>query len=197
MRLSSAALFFVVWFCAAAFSQAATGDSQLMPSQRGGQPFALLDQSKWTDARLGFTERTTADLPALLREALAKTGEFGAIGGAREQLEETVSLARFDLNGDGSPEYFVRCPAESGNGGSCYMVFQLQKKGYVRIVDIFGQGFSLGRRANGYYTIHSESRVGPGSRHGNVLRYARGAYHLQTIPWKVDEQGDWVRKDRR
>lgn len=168
-----------------------------MPSERGGQPFALLDQSKWTDERLGFVERKTADLSAPLREALVATGEFAAREGERGQLEETVSLARFDLNGDGSPEYFVRCPTESGNGGSCYMVFQRQKKGVVRIVDIFGQGFSLGRRQNGYYTIHSETRSGPGHRSGNILRYARGAYHLQTIPWGVDEQGVWVRKDHR
>jgi hypothetical protein len=144
------------------------------------------------ESRLHFQEAETVTLPKLLREAIAATGEFHDFVDGKTLPAASVTLGRFDLNGDGALEYFVSCPALSGTGGSYYFVFQRQKKGYVRIAEFLSIGrIAFGPPREGYDTIQSESRVGPGARDYHTLRYANGAYHEHTVSMRIDSKGVW------
>ncbi len=69
-----------------------------------------------------------------------------------------VLAVRIDLNGDGTPEYFVQDTATCGNGGCPYAIFDGRTKGYLGTV--FGsEVWLLNRKVHGMPVIESFSHV--------------------------------------
>jgi hypothetical protein len=69
-----------------------------------------------------------------------------------------VLVVRIDLNGDGTPEYFVQDTATCGNGGCPYAIFDGRTKGYLGTV--FGsEVWLLHRKTHGMPVIESFSHM--------------------------------------
>ncbi|QQL46201.1 hypothetical protein [Sulfuriroseicoccus oceanibius] len=143
---------------------AAPTDGFEWPASPKGAP---VFQTKW---------HKIADLDESIRELATIQ-----IKGSNETPPEQANIAEVDLNGDGKNEIFLRIPRLGGTGGTFFLIFTPEAKGYrvigqMQVVDV-----KFVEKKRGWYQIETSSRGGPSDYARMLLTFDKKGYEMTRL----------------